>query len=103
MTEINNGGPAFLGGRHWHPKSGAPAHQEGMTLRDWFAGNAPDVPDWWMAGDIPTPPPGWKEGDGAAAWDRAREHWLLNRIAAWRWAYADAVLAACENAKGLDQ
>lgn len=33
MTDYNNGGPAF-------PVAAKYAHNEGMTLRDWFAGQA---------------------------------------------------------------
>lgn len=57
MTSIKDGGPAFPGGMNWHPKSGDPAHQTGMTLRDWFAGQALSNPrtfpaDWMCTQDI---------------------------------------------------
>lgn len=35
MSDINDGGPAFPA--HWN---GLQAAQHGMTLRDWFAGQA---------------------------------------------------------------
>ena len=35
MSDINNGGPAFPA--HWN---GVQPPQQGMTLRDWFAGQA---------------------------------------------------------------
>jgi hypothetical protein len=67
MSTINDGGPAF--------PVGSPTHRgyEGMTLRDWFAGQA-------LAGLIADP-----SRDGSAD-DRAR----------YAYAYADAMLRARE-------
>lgn len=67
---------------------------QGMTLRDWFAGNAPDAPEWWMADLSPSPPPGWSEGDGSKKWDELTNAWHIKQIALWRFAYADAMLEA---------
>lgn len=91
---INNGGAAFP-----HQFQDAMGHPEwrqstGMTLRDYFAGQAPDMPGWWMSGDCPTPPPGWKEGDGPTAWDNAVQRWMTARVASWRYSFADAMIAA---------
>ena len=36
MTDINDGGPAFPHTGVWHKER----HTHGMTLRDWFAGQA---------------------------------------------------------------
>jgi len=37
MTQKNDGGPAFPG---FDPKSESPKPVDGMSLRDWFAGQA---------------------------------------------------------------
>ena len=37
MTKINDGGPAFP---FWNPGTSLDGQQTGMTLRDWFAGQA---------------------------------------------------------------
>jgi hypothetical protein len=66
MSNINNGGPAF-------PFDGYYGETYGMTLRDWFAGQA-------LAGLIADP-----SRDGSAD-DRAR----------YAYAYADAMLRARE-------
>jgi len=93
MDLTQNGGPAFPSGSMSIGDGDAQAYTPGMTLRDWFAGQAPEAPDWWMADECPTPPPGWNEGDGAAAWVKAEHRFMMGRIAAWRYAYADAMLA----------
>lgn len=57
-----------------------PYWQPGMTLRDWFAGQAPEMPEqWWLDTKAQY---GGKVGSYAEA------------IAAWRYFYADAMLAA---------
>lgn len=75
MSAINDGGPAF-------PRSAVPhfnGPQEGMTLRDWFAGMA-------LQGEIASPTSGIFEADSITfqevAWDCYR--------------FADAMLAARE-------
>ncbi|HDR9134415.1 hypothetical protein [Burkholderia vietnamiensis] len=73
MNEIKDGGPAFP--CHTNPRPGtlneAP---QGMTLRDYFAAHAPDVPDDfdWAAGET--------------------DSW--QRRARWSFHYADAMLRA---------
>ncbi len=69
-------------------------HGQGMTLRDWFAGEAPEAPVWWMIEGCPQPPPGWSDGYGATKWSELTIDWRVNRIALWRWKYADAMIAA---------
>lgn len=64
-----------------------------MTLRDWFAGEAPEAPEWWMNEGCPQPPPGWSDGYGATKWEELTTEWRVNRIAIWRWKYADAMIA----------
>ena len=71
MSKPNDGGPAFpvLDG-------GAPAY--GMSLRDWFAGQAPQLPSYLQdVVQFNTPNPA--EGD-----------------AKWRYIWADAMLKARE-------
>ena len=42
----DDGGPAFpLMGTA--PEDGNPVEFHGMSLRDWFAGQAPPPPQWW--------------------------------------------------------
>lgn len=46
---MNDGGPAFpCGGSLSDLNIIASAGLSGMSLRDWFAGKAPEVPSWWM-------------------------------------------------------
>lgn len=40
MSEIKDGGPAFPMQATFSPECGTMPGQEGMTLRDWFAGQA---------------------------------------------------------------
>ncbi len=47
--------------------------QPGMTLKDYFAAHAPDIPKGWWKGDNREP--------------------ILDRMVMWRWAYARAMLA----------
>lgn len=54
--QINNGGPAFPFGRQVNESRGQPInsyHNDGMTLRDWFAGQA--LNDTYLA-DFDGPP-----------------------------------------------
>lgn len=69
-----DGGPAF-------PRSGdqvSVTPQDGMSLRDWFAGTAP------------SPPPGWTSRHRDAGLDD------LSIEVTWRWGYAEAMLKARE-------
>ena len=77
MTKIENP-PAFPQGNEWMDMEGNMrlAHEGGMALRDWFAGQAPEPPQTWWGGSAP---------DCAG-------------YAMWNYQYADAMLA--ERAKG---
>jgi len=55
--------------------------QPGMTLRDWFAGHAPEMTEQWFKDSA---------GDG--------QHWLEAQ-AAWSYAYADAMIAERDRVK----
>ena len=71
MTD--NGGPAFPQGYDYINDIPL-VSPTGMSLRDYFAAHAPDVPAWWRAAPL----------DAVA------------NMTAWRWAYADAMLEARE-------
>ena len=78
----DDGGPAFPSSA---PESFEP---QGMALRDWFASQAPPQPaawvhwwDSWIANSSAEDrPEGWGRPEASEV--------------AWRWAYADAMLAA---------
>lgn len=55
----------------------------GVPLRDWYAGNAPEVPGYFMKRT-----PTLEDTPESLAAD------ALNRLVAWRWAYADAMITA---------
>ena len=75
MTDTTKtGGPAFPEHRFEHYGNGAGRQtmHGGMTLRDWFAGQAPTMP-FWFGHEFSSD---------------------MDRFIAWRWAYADAMIAA---------
>jgi len=76
MTIKNTGGPAF-------PliieEDGCITQvHKGMTLRDWFAGHAPEMPEQWWEDTL-------HDLGGRAHYAEA--------IASWRYFYADAMIA----------
>ncbi len=79
IKTVNDGGPAF------------PVQEDdvlrgdpGMSLRDWFATHAPAMPDQWASYRR-------EEVFGAPEKEDANE---LKLMAAWRWAWADMMIAA---------
>jgi len=127
-NQINDGGPAFptLDGRDG-PNGPEYFSHDGMSLRDWFAGNCPlERPHGWDDAEFheaePTPPkspeysfsanngiPNFPEGDPRHAevkqylfdqkkYEQDRRSWVIRKElyldVAWRFAYADAMLAA---------
>lgn len=111
MSTQTDGGPAF-------PAPAGVQHITtcGMTLRDYFAARAPETPASWFKPSLPVRPPdkwvgcdGWQfdtEDDAAtrcglaysndnapliAKWE---EECAVAKYVQWRWAYADAMLAA---------
>lgn len=77
------------------------ANEEPTTLRQRYAGTAPSVPDWFLCDDPSDPAPevdpdteGWKK---LREWEMRHEE---RRFFAWRWAYADAMLAHERAEKG---
>lgn len=75
MDYSNKGGPAFP---HPSPPESWGDPRCGMTLRDWFAGHAPEMPEQWLQDTL------------------AEGGHLLEALAAWNYSYADAMLAARE-------
>lgn len=87
----NDGGPAFP------TTAGQVVYSHGMTLRDWFAVHAPEMPDRWREAEaLQEYPPGWKSGMTASDWSRLWTEFHLDRIVTWQLAYADAMIAARE-------
>ena len=79
MSKINDGGPAFP------LKEPVSSDAAGMTLRDWFAGQAlAGVGDWTPPGEDGSPP------------DWTNMEAIRRRKAEWAYAQADAMLAARE-------
>ena len=76
MTARDDGGPAF-------PRSDYDNSNAGITLRDWFAGQALAQ----MAKTNPSLP-----GDKATTWPEPEE--LAERRARWAYLQADAMLSA---------
>ena len=73
----------------------------GMTLRDWFAGQAPPMPDAFQHEGYPTdwiPGHEWTS-ERQAALNAKTNAWAVSRAVAWSCAYADAMLAAREQSK----
>ncbi|WP_273785666.1 hypothetical protein [Brucella intermedia] len=111
MSKIETGGPAF-------PNVGSHGNiiEPGMTLRDYFAAQAPSMPSDYMIGeypileDIERPDGYWDWGTSKQAEfershetekERFREEhrvkvtaYEMNRRVTWALAYADAMLAA---------
>lgn len=79
---IDDGGPAFprTGAFNEEADSSFDAYpQEGMTLHQWYAGNAPDVPDWFFKDIL-------EQAKGVGI-DK-RESVFFR----WRWYYADQMI-----------
>lgn len=77
MSDKDTGGPAFACaavGRDTANKNDMLVVQTGMTLRDYFAAHAPEVPSWYQSGRIGT-------------------NWEEDRYFEWRRYYADMMLA----------
>lgn len=77
-----DGGPAFPR-IHSVADANDPAFKlgcHGMSLRDYFAAHAPAPPEDWLSRDRPS-----------------LKYEPILRELAWRWAYADAMVAKREN------
>ena len=88
---IDDGGPAF-------PTDtgilidGVPVTRElhGMSLRDWFAGHAPEVPEWFVCDWVRDHPGSQREQEAAMYF-------------AWPWVYADRMLAERKREETTDE
>lgn len=70
---------------------------DGMTLRDWFAGQAPAIPLAFAFRAPPSPPAAWTRDydvNDEARYEADLSAWVIAREVTWRYAYADAMLAA---------
>lgn len=88
MSKHDNGGPAFPTLQH--------EHVPGMTLRDHFAVNAPDVPEGFGLGSKPGWQPCMDSPGGHEIYQSVLMRWQLDRQARWAYLHADAMLAARE-------
>jgi hypothetical protein len=90
--------PAFP--REDYQADDAPGQRD-MTLRDWFAGQAPPAPEHFCHPGYPgayIADHEWTQEKQDAA-DAAVSAWLSERAAAWSFAFADAMLAARTQSK----
>ena len=94
MSSPKDGGSAFPIPQNDQP--GAYPAEPGMSLRDWFAGQAPDVPQWFLDKaweeaptlmEVETLPGGEKRST-----TRKQQPDSLTTLTAWRYTYADAML-----------
>jgi hypothetical protein len=104
----NEGGPAFPCPRYVNANGETFSLSEfdgenGMSLRDYFAAHAPEMPDWFRPA-TEEQRPNVPEMASAAEHDATMDAWWgrvrLARISAWPWVYADAMLAARERKGG---
>lgn len=77
---INDGGPAFPteNAMQTGPSS---CRYEGMTMRDYFAAHAPEVPAFFLPADLED-----------ARRNSEKQKILAARFFQWRWFYADMML-----------
>ena len=76
-------GPKAFPGPSYTKSGHSNGHEMGMTLRDYFASHAPEVPHWFRI----------KDDD---AYPSAKDC-QLDHLIKWRWFYADAMLKARES------
>lgn len=104
MTEFNIGGPAFPC-TVWTPHGHKSGESMGMSLRTWFAGNAPPVPNYYLSSEAPpyffgsddayenlTDAERAEEDKQRHASNLAQEAHEIRRATSWPWVYADAVM-----------
>ena len=96
MSKEQDGGPAFPRPPAWSPHENPECtqSQEGMTLRDWFAGQEKIeeayTPDWPLLGALAGPKPKGTWNDNHLEWFVWENRWR----AAIKYARADAMLEA---------
>ncbi len=68
-----------------------------ITLRDLFAANAPsEIPRHFMQRPLPIGLPGYRKGMNVSETDELARQFDFHRAIAWRWHWADAMIAARE-------
>lgn len=72
---------------------------EGMDLRDWFAGHRPEIPENFMQISFPTPQNYKDKAEYHIAVNKYWKHQAY-RYSEWSIMYADAMLAAREGGNG---
>lgn len=92
-TKMKDGGPAFATSCAGEPKQHL---QEGMSLRDWFAGQAPPMPNDYRS-PVPYPTsthPGYLSEEQRESAVEVFNNYQAAKIAEWNYRYADAMLRA---------
>ena len=85
---------------YWRLDATTSTNERVEALRDYFAGQAPEVPEWF-------PPNEWTTEEAVNRPTRESPGWmtmeivehvepLIEHLARWKFAYADAMLAARE-------
>lgn len=92
-NQTDDGGPAF-------PSTGQ-LDINGMSLRDYFAAHAPDMPRWFIRKCLGLPKSAtiaeWNKHDRRVLDDDAMDQ--ETAMMEWRWYYADAMLRARKKSK----
>lgn len=73
MSDKNTGGPAFPSSNNVIISEDDIGDYVGMTLRDYFAAHAPEMPDWFRGGE--------KGSDDYASWAYRYAEEMLERRA----------------------
>ncbi len=96
MNEKNTGGPAFPAPEAGMEHFSSPSAYMGMTLRDYFAAHAPEVPlEFDRAFTEKVAQIGINK-DGVVYGPRKVFENDFERMIRWRWNYADSMLKARE-------
>lgn len=94
MTDKNTGGPAFPAPEAGMEHFSAPSAYMGMTLRDYFAAHAPDVPNWFDRNYVEKVAQIGIDKDGVVNGLCMIPETDCERLIRWRWNYADDMLKA---------
>lgn len=98
---INTGGQAFPSGKVVISSAHAEPANPGMTLRDYFAAHAPEMPEWFQC-KPPEPNPFGSKLKGELTIEQRHEYeawharYWQHAFLAWRWHYADMMVRGRE-------
>jgi hypothetical protein len=98
MADRTDGGAAFPQ-EIFNPLPGGGGYREskgGMSLRDYFAGQAPAIPNTFLH----RPMPGWTEDMTEGEYDELVRAWQVERAVVWATRFADALLTARKEGGG---